>query len=105
MNTQEITTTNLADFGSREYGLLEELIRAMNSQGLPQDFYNNEVHPMLNRNSGYVFITNSDCQVAMMNGDRLEIWYSCPNCGHEGFEEDCQLNDEGCNECKGGNND
>jgi hypothetical protein len=75
------------------------LLTARNKQGLPDDFYNNEVTPMMNMISGNVFLTNSDYQVAMMNGDKLESWYSCPNCGHEGFAEDCQLNDRGCNEC------
>lgn len=97
---QDIITTNLADFGSRERWLLVELLTAWDKQGLPDGFYDEEVHPMMNRNSGHVFLTNSEYQVAMMNGDKLEIWLNCPNCGHEGFEEDCQLNDDGCNECK-----
>lgn len=99
MKTQEITTTNLADFGSRERNMLIELLQAWRDQGLPDDFYEEDVVAMMNRNSGCVFLTNSDYQVAMMNGDKLEIWHNCPNCGHEGFEEDCKLNDEGCNEC------
>ncbi len=24
----------------------------------------------------------------MLNGDKLEPWYSCPYCGHEGFKSD-----------------
>lgn len=99
MKTQEITTTNLADFRFRERVELVRLLEAWNIQGLPDDFYENEVIPMFNRNSGNVFLTNSEYQVAMMNGDKLEMWHTCPNCGYEGFSEDCQLNDEGCNEC------
>lgn len=91
--------TNLAEFGSRESGLLIELLQAWNNKGLPDDFYNEDVVPMFNSNSGYVFLTNSKDQAAMMNGDKLEMWHNCFNCGHEGFAEDCQLNDEGCNEC------
>jgi hypothetical protein len=96
---QDPTTTNLADFRSRERRLLIELLTAWEEQGLPDDFYEEEVVPMFNRNSGNVFLTNSEFQVAMMNGDKLESFYSCPNCGHEGFKEDCELNDDGCNEC------
>ena len=35
-----------------------------------------------------------------MNDDKLEIWYSCPYCGHEGFKEDLLHNpeDEDCTE-------
>lgn len=96
---QEITTTNLADFGYRERELLIELLTAWHKQGFPQDFECDEVIPMFNRNSGYVFLTNYEYQCCMMNGDKLETWHNCFNCGHEGFLEDCQLNDDGCNEC------
>ncbi len=96
---QEVTTTDLAQFGSRERWLLVELLTAWDKQGLPDEFCYDEVRPMMNRNSGDVFLTNSEYQTAMMNGDRLEIWHHCPFCGHEGFVEDCQLNDNGCNEC------
>lgn len=99
MKQQEVTTTNLSDFGARERGLLIDLLQAWEDQGLPEEFYEEEVHAMMNRNSGCVFLTNSDYQTAMMNGDKLEMWYNCGNCGHEGFAEDCQLNDEGCNCC------
>lgn len=99
MKRQEITTTDLSDFGFHDREELIQLLRAWHSQGLPQDFHEEEVRPMMNRNSGNVFLTNSEYQVAMMNGDKLEMWHYCGNCGHEGFQEDCQLNDEGCNEC------
>lgn len=99
MNTQNITTTNLADFGTREFNLLIDILQAWRNQGLPHDFHDHEVVPMLNTNSGHVFLTNEDYQVAMINGNKLEIWYSCPNCGNEGFIENCKLNDDGCNEC------
>lgn len=95
------TTTDLSEFNSGNRLDLIELLRAWDRQGLPEDFYDDEVRPMLNKNSGYVFLTNSDYQVAMMNGDKLESWYTCSNCGHEGFEEDCSLEEDGCNECCG----
>ncbi len=99
MKTQEIITTDLADFGSGERREVINLFNAWSDQGLPEDFENNEIRPMLNRNSGHVFLTNSEYQVAMMNNGALEMWNTCFNCGHEGFHEDCQLNEDGCNEC------
>jgi len=102
MKTQEITTTNLADFCYRERCILANILDKWNSYGLPKGFNDDEVVPMLNKESGYVFLTNADYQCAMMNGSKLEIWHVCPNCGYEGFEEDCQLNDDGCNQCKEG---
>lgn len=80
-----MTTTNLSDFGYRELEMLEELLRAMREQGLPEDFYNDEVHPMMNQISGNVFLTNSEYQVAMMNGDKLESFYTLSYHGSEGF--------------------
>jgi hypothetical protein len=94
------TTTDLSDFGSRERKMLVDLLIAWREQGLPDDFDATDVVPMMNKNSGNVFLTNGEFQCAMMNGSDLESWYYCGNCGHEGFKEDCQLTDDGCNECK-----
>jgi hypothetical protein len=100
----DIVTSNLEDFGIFDRAELIRLLTAWNDQGLPEDFNNDGVHACLNTDSGYVFLTNSDYQVAMMNDDKLETWYSCFNCGHEGFKEDCQLTEDGCNDCLGENN-
>ena len=80
-----MTTTNLSNFGYRELLILEELLKAMREQGLPDDFYDEEVHPMMNQSSGNVFLTNSDYQVAMLNGDKLESFYFLSYHGNEGF--------------------
>lgn len=80
-----MTTTNLSNFGYRELAILEELLKAMREQGLPKDFCNDEVHPMMNQSSGNVFLTNSDYQVAMLNGDKLESFYFLSYHGNEGF--------------------
>jgi hypothetical protein len=86
-----MTTTNFADFGNRERYMAEELLRASREQGFPEDFEQDEVQIMMNRNSGNVFFTNSDYQVAMMNGDDLEIFHTLPYGGEEGFA--CDLRD------------
>jgi len=101
MNIDDYTTSFLSDFGDRERNILIDLLQAWRDQGLPQDFCDDHVNPMLNINSGHVFLSNDDYQVAMLNGDKLESWYSCPNCGHEGFKETCKITDdgEGCNRC------
>ena len=80
-----MTTTNLSDFGYRELIMLEELLKAMREQGLPTDFYDEGVHAMMNQSSGNVFLTNSDYQVAMLNGDKLESFYFLSYYGNEGF--------------------
>ena len=90
--SNEVTTTNLADFGWRERKMAADLLVASCDHGFPDDFSDDEVAIMMNKNSGNVFFTNADCQVAMMNGDDLESFYTTPYSGHEGFAED--LKDE-----------
>lgn len=91
------TTTNLADFGWRERRMAATLLDKM-CDGLPEDFEDDAVVLMMNSNSGNVFLTNSEFQVAMMNGDKLESFYTCPQCGHEGFKED--MKHTGGKECR-----
>lgn len=83
-----MTTTNLSDFGYRELSMLKDLINAMIEQGLPDNFSDDEVVPMMNQNSGNVFLTNSDYQVAMLNGTDLEMFYTLSYHGVEGFASD-----------------
>lgn len=85
---RETTTTDFSKFGIRERNISEELLRAWREQGLPDDFNNDEVTIMLNLLSGYVFLTNSDYQVAMMNGDKLESFYTDFETGEEGFKDE-----------------
>lgn len=94
-----MTTTDLSEFDKSDLKRLEMLLKAYREQGLPEDFNDENVHAMMNTTSGYVFLTNSDYQVAMLNGDKLESFYTCYECGHEGFGDECQLNEGGCNEC------
>lgn len=89
------TTTDLSNFGFREIKMVSELLNAWVSNGLPDDFEADGVVPMMNMDSGNVFLTNSDFQVAMMNGDTLESFYSSPDVGLEGFFDELvsQFND------------
>ena len=77
-------TENLADFGSRERHMAAELLAA----SLPDNFYNKGVKVAMNMSSGYVFLVNDDYQVAMMNGDTLQVFHTTPYDGLEGFIED-----------------
>ena len=84
----QITTTDFSKFGHRERKLAEQLLTAWNEQGLPEDFYDEAVTIMFNTHSGNVFLTNSEFQVAMMNGDRLESFYTDFETGEEGFKNE-----------------
>lgn len=92
------TTTDLSQFGYREIKMASELLNAWVKNGLPDDFEHDEVTVMMNTNSGNVFLTNSEYQVAMMNGDSLESFYTCPECGHEGFKD--EMHHDGGSECR-----
>lgn len=93
---QKVTTTDLSDFGLRELEKLQDIIEAMYEYGLPDDFFDDEVVPMFNTYSGNVFLTNSQYQVAMLNGNRLESYYYLAYDGNEGFiEELIEQYDEG----------
>lgn len=81
-------TENIADFGYHQRKKLIKLLEAWNEHGLPDEFYDDNVRPALNSSSGEVFLVNDDYQVLMMNGSRLEEWYSLPYEGGEGFLED-----------------
>ena len=85
---QEMTTTDFSKFGYREREMAEELLKAWREQGLPDDFDNDSVIIMMNFYSGNVFLTNADYQVAMMNGDALESFYTDFETGEEGFKDE-----------------
>ncbi len=92
---EKILTENWKDFGNREKDMACDLFIAIKEQGLPADFDNDGLRVAFNRNSGYVFLTNNDCQVAMLyQNDYLQSWHTCPICGHEGFKEDMQHNED-----------
>ena len=92
MSRDNITTTDFSEFGWRERKMASELLNASIEQGFPSDFEDDEVQIMMNKNSGNVFFTNSEYQVAMMNGEDLESFYNLPYSGIEGFAD--ELKDE-----------
>ena len=91
-----MTTTDISKFGTREIIMLRDILDAWVENGLPHDFNNDEVVPMMNLNSGNVFLTNSDYQVAMMGDGELQSFYSCPECGYEGFFHEMNNDGEKC---------
>jgi hypothetical protein len=79
------TTTNLSNFGFREIKMARDLLSAWVDQGLPDDFVDEEVAIMMNQNSGNVFLTNAEYQVAMLRAEHIESFYTSPYEGREGF--------------------
>ena len=104
----ENPTNDLTKFGTRELREAGKLLIAYADN--PPDFLSDGVqvwfykegwpHALANNNSGYVFLSDEDFNVAMLNNGKLEQWFSCSNCGHEGFKEDMKhgWGDKDCDE-------
>ena len=87
-NYNDVYTEDLSKFGYRELNEAGKLLLAI-EKGLPDDFYDDEIKVGFNRNSGYVFLTNSDYQVAMIDDEgKLYSFYSTPYEGREGSYEE-----------------
>lgn len=82
----EIVTVDLNKFGYRELDLAIKLLKAYREQGAK--FLGEGLTLNFNTHSGNVFLSDEDYNVGLMNGDKLEQWFNCPYCGHEGFKED-----------------
>ena len=75
-------------------------MKAYNEKKLPDNFSNKNVTWEYNPCSGYIFLTNSDNQVLLLNEDYdLEIQYLCPYCGFEGFKDELLDGESAC--CRG----
>jgi len=81
-------TQDLSKFGYRELDLAGDLLKALKTDKDKTRFLGEGIVVEFNPNSGNVFLVDSDYNVAMMNGDNLEDFFTCPYCGHEGFLED-----------------
>lgn len=99
MKTKEIVTTDLSEFGWKQKVVLKDLLTLVIEKGLPEGFYEEDVTFMFNKESGYVFLTNSEHQVCMLNDNKLDIWEYCSNCGCEGFDVIKHRDKEGCDWC------
>lgn len=99
--TNENPTKDLSKFGYRELELAAKLLTALTTGGQWPDELGDGVTIELNTSSGNVFLTDEDYNVAMMNGDKLETFFSCWECGEEGFKEDLDWNEDHncCNGC------
>lgn len=88
-------TKDLSEFGYVELAEAAKLLTAY-CDGGDYDFLQDGVTVEFNPNSGKVFLVDSDCNVGMMNGDDLEQWLNCPECGEEGFLEDLKESGNDC---------
>ena len=92
----DIITTDLSRFGMRELKMAARLLAAYCDS--PPGFLGDGLTVMLNMHSGYVFLTDEDFNVGMMNGNSLEQFHSCPECGAEGFAQELRASNPCCEE-------
>ncbi|MCA3174624.1 MAG: hypothetical protein ING36_03645 [Burkholderiales bacterium] len=80
-------TENLSEIlgFAREREMVRDILNAWGSHGLPIDFDDDGVKIGFNKQSGNVFLVNSDYQCCMVSGCKLESFYFSPYHGIEGF--------------------
>jgi hypothetical protein len=94
-----VVTTDISQFGYIERKEAAMLLTAHQTENDDTEFFDSEgIHIMFNTQSGYVFLTNDNFQVAMMAGEKLVDFLTCPNCGNEGFKEEVNSGEPCCKE-------
>jgi hypothetical protein len=68
-----IVQVNLEGFGFRELDIASKLLAKVSEYGYPRDFSDAGISLAFNTHSGYVFLTNEDYQVLMLEDDKLKI--------------------------------
>ena len=82
----EYYTEDYGKFGYREKAIAKDLIQALNDKKTPDDFELTGVRVAFNMMSGYVFLTNDDYQVCMIDDENN--LYSFYTLSYEGLEGD-----------------
>ena len=83
-----MNTRKIEEFGFVERQEAGRLLLALGTHHDKTDNMGDGVTVEFNPMSGNVFLVDDDYNVAMMNGHELETFYSCPECGNEGFDGD-----------------
>lgn len=86
-------THDLREFGLRELKRASMLLESYKSGKDKTQFLGDDVRVCFNKNSGYVFLTDSDYNTAMLD-DRLFLqdFLYCPECGYEELSSDFREN-------------
>jgi len=68
-----VVQVNLEAFGFRELDIASKLLAKVSEYGYPRDFSDAGISLAFNTHSGYVFLTNEDYQILMLEDDKLKI--------------------------------
>lgn len=88
-----MVTSDFGKFGYREIEMVTDLLteyKKRNYTRLANDYFDwSTMKPAFNMNSGYVFLTDDDYNVVMLNDDgKLDLFISTPYNGVEGFYDE-----------------
>ena len=89
---------DLSKFGQRELKIAGELLTAYKSKNDDTTLLDENITVNFNQNSGYVFLSDDNYNVAVMEDEKLVDFLSCGNCGHEGTKSEFLEHSEEC--CK-----
>jgi hypothetical protein len=93
-------TKDLSKFGLREKAMAKDLLSAYGTSNDKTQHLGDGVEVWFNTHSACVFLSDEDFNTAMINGNNgniLEDFFSCPNCGEEGLSSD--FKGENTSEC------
>jgi len=86
----KIVSCDLSEWGYQELEEAAELLKAYADYGA--DFLGDGITLNFNTHSGYVFLSDADYNVGMLREDgKIHQWFSCPECGTEGFADDAEF--------------
>lgn len=85
----KIVTSDLTEFGYRELDMAADLLKAYANNKNTVDFGDN-VNVFMNKNSGYVFLSDEDGKTGVLEDDEVVEFYSCGQCGNEGTQSDSE---------------
>lgn len=89
-------TNDLSQFG---YDELEKARKLLKEYSKNKTILEGDVRIEFNPSSGNVFLLDENFNVCMLNNDKIERFYWCPICGHEGFKKDMRHGEDN-NECQ-----
>lgn len=83
-----IVFSDLSRFGRRELDMAVNLLSKYAELSSYSDLLGSNVKVMFDADNGNVFLADDDLNIAKFNGESLERWYMCPNCGDNGFTDE-----------------
>lgn len=84
---ENIVTVDYSKFGYREIEIAGKLLALYSEGGV--NFLGDGLSVNFNMNSGYVFLSDRDYNVGVLNdsGTKIVQFYTCYECGYEGTQE------------------